>query len=229
MERDYAALRRALKKPEVKGKPSVDELKKLAESTPGSFVVQMELAQVLHEAGDRAGAIQALERASALVPTASRDSNPNALIARIAMEQKDSARAIRALEAVLKVDNSAVEAARQLVGLLAPLNDAARSEDAYRRFVAIDPFDTQAQTGLGQLALRRKDAQTAQRAFRSALAANPPDRAAAYVDLAEAYLLTGQVADARRQILAALEIAPSFERAQDLLLKIVESPGGERQ
>ena len=38
------------------------------------------------------------------------------------------------------------------------------------------------------------------------------------------------LADAKRQALAALEIAPSFERAQDLLLKIVEAqpraPGG---
>jgi len=32
----------------------------------------------------------------------------------------------------------------------------------------------------------------------------------------------GQLPEAKKEILAALEIAPSFERAQDLLLKVVE-------
>jgi hypothetical protein len=36
------------------------------------------------------------------------------------------------------------------------------------------------------------------------------------------------VDDAKRQVLAALEIAPSFERAQDLLLKIVDAQPGAR-
>src|SRR6185503_13604220 len=97
--------------------------------------------------------------------------------------------------------------------------------------VAIDPFDAQAEAALGRLALQRRDAQTAMRAFRAVLATQPPDKAAAYVDLAEAYVMAGQLADAKRQALAALEIAPSFERAQDLLLKIVDgqsTPSGGR-
>jgi hypothetical protein len=39
--------------------------------------------------------------------------------------------------------------------------------------------------------------------------------------MAEAQLLVGNTAEARRQVLAALEIAPSFDRAQDLLLRVV--------
>ena len=92
----------------------------------------------------------------------------------------------------------------------------------------LDPFDAQAQTVVGRLALQRKDAPAAVRAFRAALAAQPPDRAAAHIDLAEAYLLAGQLADAKRETLAALEIAPSFERAQELLLKIVEQQAAPR-
>ena len=147
-------------------------------------------------------------------------------IARIATEQGDTDRAIRAYEALLLIDNSDVESARKLTALLEPKNDAARSEDAYRRLVAADPFDTRAQSALGRLALRRKDADAAQRAFRSALASKPADLAAAHTDLAEALLLGGQAAEAKKQTLAALEIAPSFERAQDLLLKIADAQGG---
>jgi Tfp pilus assembly protein PilF len=38
--------------------------------------------------------------------------------------------------------------------------------------------------------------------------------------------MAGQAAAAKRATLDALEIAPSYERAQDLLLKISESQGG---
>jgi len=224
LEKRYAGLRQALKTPEgMKEKMSLDELKTLAQSNPASFAVQMRLGQALYEAKDHAGAIAAFERASQLVPNASGASNPNALIAKIALEQKDNDRAIRALEAVLKVDHADVESARQLVALLAPLEDPARTEDAYRRLVAIDPFDREAEAQLGRLALQRKDALTAVRSFKSVLGANPPDRAQAHLDLAEAHLAAGQYADAKAQTLAALEIAPSFERAQDLLLKISET------
>ena len=54
---------------------------------------------------------------------------------------------------------------------------------------------------------------------------DPVDQAAAHTDLAESYFKSGQRAEAKKQTLAALEIAPSYERAQDLLLKLV---GGSR-
>ncbi len=38
--------------------------------------------------------------------------------------------------------------------------------------------------------------------------------------------MAGQPAEAKRSTLEALEIAPSYERAQDLLLKITEGQGG---
>ena len=53
------------------------------------------------------------------------------------------------------------------------------------------------------------------------LALEPVDHAAAHTDLAESYLKGGKRAEAKKQTLAALEIAPSYERAQDLLLKLV--------
>ncbi|MGH9349615.1 MAG: hypothetical protein ACRD26_20375, partial [Vicinamibacterales bacterium] len=70
--------------------------------------------------------------------------------------------------------------------------------------------------------IQRHDAAAAVRAFKVALATGPADRAAAHLELAEAYILNGQLPDAKRQTLYALEIAPSFEKAQELLLKIVE-------
>jgi Tfp pilus assembly protein PilF len=49
--------------------------------------------------------------------------------------------------------------------------------------------------------------------------------AQALYDLAEAQLAAGDPQAARRQVLRALEIAPSFEAAQRLLLKLHGSGG----
>ena len=224
LERDYAAIRRALKSPEIEGTPTLDDLKKLAVSNPDSFRVQMELAQALHEAGEGEAAIVALERASKILPAAGGDANPNALIALIATEQGDTTRTIQALEALVKVDSTDVESARKLAGLLLPLGDTARTTAAYKLVAELDPFDVQAQTAVGRDALQRKDADRALRAFKAALAGGPADKAGAHLDLGEAHFMAGQVADAKRETLAALEIAPSFERAQDLLLKVIAAP-----
>lgn len=222
LEKQYASLRKSLQAPKSATKPTVDDLKKMAESTPESFAVQMQLALALHQAKDPKAAIQALERASKLAPTATGDNNPNKMIAAIATEMKDTPRAIQALETLLKVDASDVESARQLAKLLEPLGDARRSEDAYRIIVGIDPFDRDAQAAYGRLALKRNQSEAAQRAFRAALARNPPDKAQAHVDLAEALIAGGKASEAKKEILAALEIAPSFEKAQDLLLKVAQ-------
>ena len=80
-----------------------------------------------------------------------------------------------------------------------------------------------AHTGLGRLALKKNQGDLAVREFKAALALGPADRAGAHCDLGEAYLAKGLAADAKREALAALEIAPSFERAQDLLLKSIQS------
>ncbi|HZI79513.1 MAG TPA: tetratricopeptide repeat protein [Vicinamibacterales bacterium] len=224
-DKNYSAIVRALKAPELKEKPSLDDLKKLAADNPESYRVHMALADALNTAGDKAGAIKTFERAAQLLPTANGRGNPHANIARIAEEQKDTDRAIRAYQAVLLIDNADIDSARKLAGLLEGKGDAAGTEDAYRRLVAADPFDNKGQTALGRLALKRKDTALALRSFRSALATKPADAAAAHADLAEALLATGQSAEAKRHTLEALEIAPSFERAQDLLLKIAESPG----
>jgi Tfp pilus assembly protein PilF len=69
--------------------------------------------------------------------------------------------------------------------------------------------------------LKKRDAPVATREFRAALQTGVADKAAAHCDLGESYLLAGNKAEAKKQALAALEIAPSFERAQELLLNAV--------
>src|SRR5919205_73415 len=68
---------------------------------------------------------------------------------------------------------------------------------------------------------KRGDAAAAAEAldeFRSALALRPANEAEAHYNVARAYHALGKTAEAKRSVLRALEAAPSYEKAQELLL-----------
>ena len=132
-------------------------------------------------------------------------------------------RAMRELEMLLGYDHTAIEPARQLAALAEEAGDSARMRLAYERIVGIDPFDATPHGVLGRQALERGDYDVATHEFGVALAIGPVDLGAAHIDLAESYRLAGQPEEAKREVLAALELAPTYERAQELLLTIVEN------
>jgi tetratricopeptide (TPR) repeat protein len=231
LEQKFGATRKALAMPdgvEELGRTPSAALKTLADANPRSFPIQMALGRALRKEGQADAALQAFERAAALVPGAAGKDSPHDQMAAIALEKKDTARAIAELTALVAVDFNNVDAARQLAALLreSGTEDAARLQPVAQRIAAIDPFDPDAHAMLGRFALKRDDADGAIREFRAVLALGPVDRAAAYTDLAESYFKGGKRAEAKKQTILALEIAPNYERAQDLLLKIVG--GGQR-
>jgi tetratricopeptide (TPR) repeat protein len=197
---------------------------------PGNYEAQLAYGEALAAAGDRA-AFEPLERAAALVPAATGDDSPHALMAGLAEQLGDSARAMSEYRAMIAQDHTTVEAARRLAALAEKSSAPQALLLAYDRIVAIDPFDPLAHSGLGRLALKSNQPGTAVREFKAALAIGPADKASAHCDLAEAYLLANRPAEAKVEALAALEIAPSFDRAQDLLLRSIKGSGaaGGRQ
>ena len=209
------------------GTPDIGALKAAAVVQPGSYAAQVALGRALAANGDRA-AFEPLERAAALVPMATGENSPHAVMARLAEQVGDVARAIREYQSLLAHDHAAIDPARRLAALADKAGDEKASAMAYDRIVALDPFDADAHTGAGRLAMKRSDVALATREFRVALITGASDKASAHCDLGESYLLAGKVVEAKREALAALEIAPTFERAQDLLLKIVEKDGAPR-
>src|SRR5262245_47065157 len=231
IEKLFGDMRRAIALPqdvEILRKP-LEDLKPYANDNPRNYPVQISLGMALRKNGQLDEAMQAFERAAALIPTARGDDSPHAQMADIAIEKKDTARAITELTAVVATDFDNVKAARDLATLLRQTKvdistpaGADRLRPVYERIAAIDPFDAEAHAALGQLAMQRNQADAAVREFRTVIALGPVDRAAAHTDLAEAYFKGGNRADAKKQTLAALEIAPTYERAQELLLKLVD-------
>ena len=235
LEREFGDLKRALVVPEGTdlAKTPLDGLEKLAKDNPKSYPIQQALAVALRKAGQTDEAIKAFEKASALAPTAAGNDSPHAQLAEIAIEKKDTARAINELTTLMSVDLENLPAAQHLAALMrdANITDPARTRPVYERIVALDPFDKDARAALGRIALARNDAANAEfaaREFRTVIALKPIDPAVAHADLAESYLKLGKRDEAKRQALAALEIAPSYARAQDLLLQLTD-PAGARK
>jgi len=202
----------------------VTALRAYAAGNPGSFAAQLALGRALLKEQQIDEAQQAFERAAVLVPVAHGPASPHAQLAAIALEKNDRNRAIAELQALIAVDFDNIDAARQLASLLrtAGVNDPAKLRPVFERIAAIDPFDADAHATLGRLAMERGEPDTAAREFRTVIALGPVDQAAAITDLAESYMRGGKRAEAKKQTLAALEIAPNYERAQTLLLQLVD-------
>ena len=227
LEKKFGDLRRALEVPDGVNdlmRTPTETLRTLAGEHAKSFPIQMALGRALRREGKLDDAMQAFERAAALIPNASGRDSPHEQMAAIALQKKDDGRLIAELTALVAVDANNVDAARQLVTALhkASVDEPAKLRPVYERIVAIDPFDAEAHTYLGRYALQQNDPDAAAREFRTVIALGPVDRAAAYTDLAESYFKSGKRAEAKKQTLAALEIAPTYERAQELLLKLVD-------
>ncbi len=231
LKQRYAELGRSLQVPKGAGldlSSDVAALKTAASRFRDSFAVQLQVGQALLAGGALEEAVAPLERASSLVPSATGTASPRALLADLAERAGDFPRAAQLLKSLVADDHTNVDAARKLVVLARRLGDQDTLAAAYDRIVTVDPFDSAAHTAYGRLALSHRNAALAVREFRAALASGPVDVAPAHCDVAEALLLAGNRQEARRAVLAAIDVAPTYGRAQELLLRIVEgkSPDG---
>ena len=190
-------------------------------SAPGNFVSQLQLGQILLKTGDTAGATAALQRAAELAPPATGDASPRALLAQIAEKAGDRATARRELRQLLTYNHENVSAARRLVELSADQQAVDDRDFALRAVADLDPFDAEIHGQLGRRLMEKKDIAGAIVEFQAGLAMGPANLAEAHTDFAEALFLTGRKDEAKAQALLALKQAPTFARAQDLLLAVI--------
>lgn len=225
VEREYGALARAMAdaRPvgERKGPQSIETLRALVGKTPGNYVAQWTLGQALLQDGDMAEAAAALERAVALAPMGSGNTSPRALLAEIAVKQGDPAKARRELRELLTWDHDNLTAAQKLAAMAAEAKDDANEAFALRVVADVFPYDVQAHVQLGQRALANKKYAEALVELQAVVALGPLNRAEAHTDLAEAYFGLDRKDEAKAEALKALEQAPTYARAQDILLAVI--------
>jgi hypothetical protein len=96
------------------------------------------------------------------------------------------------------------------------------------RMLWIWPYDAATHARLAEAATRAGLPGKAVRERRAIIALGPSDLLAARVELARALMGAGDRTAARREVLAVLEQAPTYERAQQLLLELRQPPPGVR-
>lgn len=192
-----------------------------AVANPDDFLLNLRAGMIYYEQRDNDKAAQYLKRAVDLFPYLTGAGNPYETLAEIYLKKGDKAAATAALESLVRYDENNYPAVKKLAGLRLEAGDSRRAMELLTMGFFIDPFEHELHTRAGDLLLDGKDTDGAIREFRIALGANPPNLAEAHYNIARAYFAAGRNAEAKRSVLRALEIAPGFDKAQDLLLKLV--------
>jgi cellulose synthase operon protein C len=199
---------------------SKEEVLKLL-ATQDTFALRIRAAELLAADGDTQGAVTHYIRALELFPYAAGAGNPYESLAKLLEQKGDREQAAKVLDSLVKNDENNLEALKTIARLRLALGERQQALDALQASFFISPFDYKLHTQAGELSIELKDYAKALREFQVALALSPPNVAEANYNVAAAYHALGQQPEAKRAVLRALEAAPRYEKAQELLLRIV--------
>lgn len=167
-------------------------------------------------------AIAAFERAAALFPEYAEEGNPWRVLGRLYQRRGDLARAAAAIGTQARLAETDYDANILEADLRERLGDSVAALAALERAAWIDPREIGLHQRMAGLAAGLRNWPVAIRERRVVLAQDPPNRAEAHYQLALVLYQSGDQAEARREVLRALDLAPAFEQAQELLLRIRE-------
>ncbi len=190
---------------------------------PDRYFEQLRFGNLLFEQENDELAELFLRKAQQLFPEYAGGDSAYWLLAALYARQGDYERAEAELAKMIAINAEHYEAHRSLARLRAQRGDDAGAAAALEAAIYIYPYDLDLHEAMAQHQAALENWSLVARARRSLLALDPVDRAEAFYQLAFAYHQAGDRAGAREQILYALEIAPNFTLAQDLLLTLHEA------
>jgi len=147
---------------------------------------------------------------------------PSALLARVQRELGESDAELATLTRLADLAADATEAFERLMTIHAARQEWAKVLDYSARYQAVDPLRAEAHRQEAEAAEALKQTPQAIAAYRTVLQLGPADPAGTHYRLARLLHTTGDPA-AKREILLALEEAPRFRAAHELLLEITAS------
>jgi tetratricopeptide (TPR) repeat protein len=228
-DREFAAyieakvkpLQQALSTPSnVVASLSKDEVLKMLQ-TQDTFALRLRAAELLAADGDTQAAVTHYNRALELFPYVTGTGNPYESLAKLLEQKGDPAQAAKTLESLVNTDENNLEALKTIARLRLALGERQQALRALQASFFISPFDYKLHTQAGELSLELKDYGQALTEFQVSLALAPPNLAEANYNVAAAFHALGRQPEAKRAVLRALEAAPRYDKAQELLLRIV--------
>jgi tetratricopeptide (TPR) repeat protein len=175
---------------------------------------------MLVEANRPADAEPVLKDALKLFPTYAEVDGPLLYLARIYRQRKELDKAADALQQLGNLNESAYEVHLLESDVRTEMGDLGGAAKALERAILVNPYEMQLHQKLAALYTTLARHEDAVRERRAVVALNPVDKADAQYRLARALLDAGHRDEARREVLKALEVAPNYEQAQNLLLEL---------
>jgi tetratricopeptide (TPR) repeat protein len=190
-------------------------------ATRDTFALRIRAAELFAADGDMQTAATHYIRALELFPYATGRGNAYEPLAKLLEQKGDPAQAAIILDKLVKTDENNLEALKNIARIRAALGQRQQALEALEASFYINPFDYTLHAQAGELSLETKNFSQALSEFQAALALEPPNIAEANYNVATAYHALGRQPEAKRAVLRALEAAPRYEKAQELLLRIV--------
>jgi tetratricopeptide (TPR) repeat protein len=207
----------------VPGVPVLRDLETLrarVRAQPGAFQPRLELGQSLVAAGLLDEAEEHLREALRLFPRYPETDGPLRHLARIHEGRGEIRQAADALRRLGSLNENAYEVYREEARLRRTLQDVEGERDALVKAVEVFPYDPDLHARLAELHEIAGDTGGVVRERRAVLSLEPVDRAEAHFRLAQALVANGDRREGRSQLLRALEIAPTYQPALELLLQL---------
>lgn len=208
--------------PSGAGRDDIDELRRRAEVHPDDLETRLALAGALVAAGRLDEAEREAREAIRLFPTYGGPNGPWGVLAAVHEGRGEVRLAADALRAAALLDERAVDLSLREAELRREIDDAAGERDALARAVTAWPFDLAPHQRLAELHARAGDTGAEVIERQAVVALAPAGIAEARYLLARALRDDGRPDEARSQLLRALEVAPSYAEALELLLELRE-------
>jgi tetratricopeptide (TPR) repeat protein len=174
--------------------------------------------------GQSDAALEEGETVRRLYPEYVQDANAYEFLAQIKAAKGDKPGAMAVLADYQKYGGSNPATLKTLASLqegVGQTREAAATLDAINDIYPVGDDDLHRR--LGALLLKQENYPGAVREYAAVVALRPLDKAGALYDLAQAYFAARQLDKAEETVLGALEAAPGFRPAQQLLLKIEDA------
>lgn len=203
-------------------------LEAMVAEDPRRFDVRLALGKALYSAGEDSAAVPHFEAAARLFPGYGGSDSPHWYLGRIHRARGDEEGAIRELAALRGVNETHWLGSLEEASAREEAGDTAGAAPPLERAVQIWPYEVDVHRRLARVHESEGRWSGAVRERRAVLALDPVGRAEALFHLARARHGAGDVEGARETVLRALEIAPGFEEALDLLLRVRAAAGEGR-
>ena len=213
--------RAPIRNPFERREPNLEQLALAAKENPDDFRIQMTYGYALFREERFDEAEEPLVRGRDLFPEYVGSGNAYTLLSEIYRRQEREEEAIEALTTLVASNETAWDEHLALAELLGASGQEEREAEILERSLYISPYDLDVHRRLAELASASDRFALAVRERAALVALDPPDRAVALYELALAQHRAGQLESARGTVLRALEVAPGYDPAQELLLDLV--------